>query len=114
MPSDEVLIDAAVYAEDEYGSRGDCGEKMDRYYLEKAAEPIRALIRAAVEKAVADRESRHKREVIEARIFELYEYGDCTCGVYGFDHLSGKRDDCEVCNRLKGLRAELAALEEGK
>ena len=52
MPSDEVLIGSAVYAEDEYGSRGDCGEEMDRYYLERAAEPIRALIRTAVDRAL--------------------------------------------------------------
>jgi len=78
MPSDGVLIDAAIYAEDEWGSRGDCGPEMDTYYREKAAEPFRKMIRAAVEQAVAEQEARHERELIETRIDAIENFDGWT------------------------------------
>lgn len=92
---------------------------------------VRALIRTAVERALAEREARHKREVIEARIDELDNATSTVCQgcAEGIDYWpadgSHRRQisddgDCEggPCNchelsdRLHGLRAELAALDK--
>ena len=106
---------------------------------------VRALIRTAVERALAEanakvnglqiklieQEARHKREVIEALIYELDNATSTVCQgcAEGIDYWpadgSHRRQisddgDCEggPCNchelsdRLHGLRAELAALEE--
>lgn len=62
---------------------------------------VRDLLRATVEKALAEQEARHKREVIEARINEAREY------LFLCDSDSGWQ-------RLATIEAELAALEGGK
>ncbi len=92
---------------------------------------VRDLLRATVERALAEREARHKREVIEALIYELDNATSTVCQgcAEGIDYWpadgSHRRQisddgDCEggPCNchelsdRLHGLRAELADLEE--
>ena len=92
---------------------------------------VRAFVRTAVERALAAQEARHKREVIEALIYELDNATSTVCQgcAEGIDYWpadgSHRRQisddgDCEggPCNchelsdRLHGLRAELAALEE--
>ena len=106
---------------------------------------VRDLLRATVERALAEanakvnglqiklieQEARHKREVIEALIYELDNATSTVCQgcAEGIDYWpadgSHRRQisddgDCEggPCNchelsdRLHGLRAELAALEE--
>lgn len=62
---------------------------------------IRALIRTAVERALAEQEARHKREVLEAQIAALVRADSRvqSYGVHGID------------NYLKDLRRKLAALE---
>jgi len=64
---------------------------------------VAALISTAVEKALAEQEERHKREVIEARLEELIDYGECTCVTLG--------GTCAAHVHENELRADLAALE---
>lgn len=110
MPSDEELFDtlsagfendvmfkacvgnAALYV--------DCGRKRDACdtISELILPYVGRQIRTAVEKALAERDARHKREVIEARINEAREY------LFLCDSDSGWQ-------RLATIEAELAALE---
>src|SRR5574343_1661198 len=73
---------------------------------------VRDLLRAAVEKAMAEQEARHKREVIEARLDEIDneasdaesspKRGESVCEQWVYDWSR---------ERETQLRAELAALE---
>lgn len=92
---------------------------------------VRDLLRATVERALAEQDARHRREVIEALIYELDNATRAVCQgcAEGIDYWpadgSHRRQisddgDCEggPCNchelsdRLHGLRAELAALDK--
>lgn len=69
-------------------------------------DPILALIRAAVEKAMAEQEARHKREVLEAKISALMDFRVEIGNETGLDDA--------LAMYLTYIRAELAALEVPK
>lgn len=95
-------------------SVGEIDRAVGSYIPADRVAAIRTLIRAAVEKALAEQEARHKREVIEARIDTLTAHGDCVCPIYSVygERLSAVDPECVVCSALKRLESELAALEE--
>lgn len=76
-------------------------------------DPIRALLSAAVAKALAEQEARHKREVIKARLDEIDNVasdaesspkrGESVCEQWVYDWSR---------ERETQLRAELAALDK--
>lgn len=66
---------------------------------------VDALIRSAVEKALAEQEARHKREVIEAKVAALMDFRVEIGNETGLDDA--------LALYLTYLRAELAALEVG-
>lgn len=123
LPSDEEIVDS-LFA---------CGCDMNVH--DPNPEPIRALIRAAVEKALAEHEAHHAREIEKARLeARIEELDNATCTVCqgcaeGIDYWpmdgSHRRQtsddgDCEggpctcheLSDRLHGFRAALAELEE--
>ena len=118
MPSDEEIAVAASYLAQRQ---------------QPTFDPLRALIRMAGELELAVQEAWSRREIIEALIYELDNATRSVCQgcAEGIDYWpadgSHRRQisddgDCEggPCNchelsdRLHGLRAELAALEEAK
>ena len=109
MPSDEEINQA-------------CNEDDHPDYQPSAVafvtncELIRALIRTAAEKALAEQEVRHKREVIEARIDQLQRgihvlvSGGTTSGKHHQDPATANW--CVPCRAILTLRAALAALDK--
>lgn len=75
----------------------------EKWVVEEQADNLDALIVGAVEQALAEREARHRRELIEARLEELIDYGECTCVTLG--------GTCAAHVHENELRADLAALE---
>lgn len=87
MPSDEEIMVATVAC-----------------FRDEGVDPVRALIRAAVEKALAEQEARHRREVIEARVSELDR-------VVQLMNMDATRVLGIINQAIATGRAELAALE---
>ena len=129
MPSDEELLDLLGKAQHHYDGPAYSSESVKILRAQIDASVERALspwmqavglattfagsvevnpddplgMMEEIRQALAEREARHRRELIETAIRELSEYAVCHCCRFGVV--------CTTCHRRAILRAKLDALE---